>query len=207
MLYVIRRLRARASVSTVLFAALLAGAALALGGAVMAFVAASDASAAPVVGASGMAFYTPPSSLPSGSPGELISYRPATVNLNVTLPAVNAWNVMYLSTNQQGEPDVVTGTVLVPKGAWSGSGARPLVSYAEGTQGLAQKCAPSIQMAEGTEYDGGATIAALQKGYAVAVTDYQGYTTGSVPSYIAGRSEGHAVLDIVRAARQIPSSG
>ena len=207
MLYVIRRLRARASVSTVLFAALLAGAALALCGAVMAFVAASDASAAPVVGESGMAFYTPPSPLPSGSPGELISYRPATVNLNVTLPAANAWNVMYKSTNQQGEPDMVTGTVIVPKATWSGGGERPVVSYAEGTQGLAQKCAPSIQMAEGTEYDGGATIAALQKGYAVAVTDYQGYTTGSVPSYIAGRAEGHAVLDIVRAARQIPSSG
>jgi hypothetical protein len=205
MLYVIRRLRARASVSTVLFAALLAGAALALGGAIVAFVAASDADAAPVVGQSGMAFYTPPSPLPSGSPGELVSYRPATVNLNVTLPAVNAWNVMYLSTNQQGEPDVVTGTVIVPKAAYYGT--RPVVTYAEGTQGLAQKCAPSLQMAEGTEYDGGATIAALQKGYAVAVTDYQGYTTGSVPTYIAGRSEGHAVLDIVRAARQIPSSG
>jgi pimeloyl-ACP methyl ester carboxylesterase len=207
MLIVIRRLRARVSASTILFAALLAGAALALCGAVLAFVTASDAAAAPVLGPSGMAFYTAPSPLPSGSPGELISYRPATVNLNVTLPEANAWNVMYLSTNQQGEPDVVTGTVIVPKAAWSGGGVRPVVSYAEGTQGLAQRCAPSIQMAEGTEYDGGATIAALRKGYAVAVTDYQGYTTGSVPTYIAGRSEGHAVLDAVRAARQIPGSG
>ena len=41
----------------------------------------------------------------------------------------------------------------------------------------------------------------------MAITDYQGYTTGSVPTYIAGKSEGHAVLDIVRAARQIPGSG
>ena len=32
---------------------------------------------------------------------------------------------MYLSTNQQGEPDVVTGTVIVPKAAWSGSGSAP----------------------------------------------------------------------------------
>ena len=62
-------------------------------------------------------------------------------------------------------------------------------------------------MAEGTEYDGGAAIAALRKGYAVAITDYQGYTTGSVPTYVAGKSEGHAVLDVVRAARQIPGSG
>ncbi len=200
MLYVIRPWRMRRFVSAAFATTLLIGAALAL-------IATSDASASPVLGPSGSAFYTAPSPLPSGSPGELISYRPATVNLNVTLPENNAWNVMYLSTNQQGEPDVVTGTVIVPKAAWSGSGARPVVSYAEGTQGLAQKCAPSIQMAEGTEYDGGATIAALRKGYAVAITDYQGYTTGSVPTYIAGKSEGHAVLDVVRAARQVPGSG
>jgi hypothetical protein len=187
---------ARAVIATALFTSAVFGSILA-----------SGASAAPVVGPSGMAFYTPPSPLPSGSPGELVSYRPATVNLNVTLPESSAWNVMYLSTNQQGEPDVVTGTVIVPKAAWSGTGARPLVSYAEGTQGLAQRCAPSLQMAEGTEYDGGAAISALRKGYAVAITDYQGYTTGSVPTYIAGKSEGHAVLDIIRAARQLPGSG
>jgi hypothetical protein len=59
----------------------------------------------------------------------------------------------------------------------------------------------------GTEYDGGAIIAALRKGYAVVVTDYQGYTNGATPSYIAGKAEGHAVLDVVKAAQQVPGSG
>jgi Secretory lipase len=168
---------------------------------------ASVASATPVEGPSGSAFYTPPSPSPAGSAGELVWYRPTTVNLNVTLPAVKAWNVLYQSTDQHGQPDWVTGTVIVPSAKWSGKGERPVVTYAEGTQGLAHECAPSLQMAAGTEYDGGAIIESLKKGYAVTVTDYEGYTNGAVPTYIAGKAEGQSVLDIVRAGRQVPGSG
>jgi pimeloyl-ACP methyl ester carboxylesterase len=170
-------------------------------------VTASAASATPVEGPAGSAFYTPPSAIPAGTTGELIWYRPATVNLNVTLPSNKAWTVLYQSTNQQGQPDPVTGTVIVPTAAWTGKGPRPVVTYAEGTQGLAHTCAPSLQIAAGTEYDGGAIIESLKKGYAVTITDYQGYTNGAIPTYIDGKSEGQAVLDIVRAARELPGSG
>ena len=129
------------------------------------------------------------------------------MNLNVTLPGVSAWSVLYQSTDEQGQPDAVTGTVIVPTASWKGPGQRPVVTIGIGTQGLSQSCAPSLQMASGTEYDGGAIIAALQQGYAVVVTDYQGYTTGAIPTYIAGKSEGRAVLDIVRAARELPGAG
>ena len=167
----------------------------------------SGAAATPVEGPTGSAFYTPPSSTPAGSAGELVWYRPTTVNLNVALPSNKAWTVLYESTGQQGQPDWVTGTVIVPTAKWSGKGERPVVTYAEGTQGIAHQCAPSIQMVEGTEYDGGAIIESLKKGYAVTVTDYQGYTNGAVPTYSAGRAEGQAVLDAVRAGRQVPGSG
>jgi hypothetical protein len=167
----------------------------------------SGASATPVEGPSGSAFYTPPSPSPAGSTGELVWYRPATVNLNVTLPANKAWTVLYQSTDQHSKPDWVTGTVIVPTAAWKGSGPRPVVSYAAGTQGLGHQCAPSLQVAAGTEYDGGAAIESLKKGYAVTMTDYQGYTNGAVPTYSAGKAEGQAVLDAVRAGRQVPGSG
>src|SRR5271163_1309146 len=167
----------------------------------------SGAAATPVEGPAGSAFYTPPSPTPAGAVGELVWYRPASIDLNVTLPSVKAWTVLYQSTGQQGQPDWVTGTVIVPSAKWSGKGERPVVSYAEGTQGLAHQCAPSIQMTEGTEYDGGAIIESLKKGYAVTITDYQGYTNGSVPTYTAGKAEGQAVLDVVRAGRQVPDSG
>lgn len=74
----------------------------------------SGASATPVEGPSGSAFYTPPSPNPTGSAGQLVWYRPATINLNVTLPAIKAWTVLYQSTDQHGQPDWVTGTVIAP---------------------------------------------------------------------------------------------
>jgi hypothetical protein len=174
---------------------------------VASLVTAASAAAAPVVGPAGSAFYNAPSPVPSVAHGTLIQYRPAVVNLGGGAPAVSAYDVMYASQDSTGTPDVVTGTVLVPTALWSGSGTRPLITYAPGTQGLAQQCAPSIQMANGTEYENANIAAALKAGYAVSVTDYQGYTTGATPTYIAGQSEGHAVLDAATAAFQIPSIG
>jgi Secretory lipase len=170
-------------------------------------VMAASASAAPTEGPSGSAFYTPPSETPTGKAGELVRYRPATINLKVTLPSNKAWTVLYQSTAQRGEADFVTGTVIVPTARWTGKGARPVVTLGEGTQGIAPQCAPSKQMITGSEYDGAAIVNALKAGYAVDVTDYQGYTNGAIPTYTAGKAEGQAVLDIVRAARQVPSAG
>src|SRR5271167_1181418 len=168
---------------------------------------ASVASASPVEGPAGPSFYTPPTSEPKGSAGELIWYRPATLNLKVSLPGNKAWTVLYQSTAQRGEPDFVTGTVIEPTASWSGKGSRPVVTIGIGTQGIAPQCAPSKQMITGSEYAGGEIIEALKAGYAVDVTDYQGYTNGAIPTYTAGKAEGQAVLDIVRAGRQVPGSG
>jgi pimeloyl-ACP methyl ester carboxylesterase len=162
--------------------------------------------AAPVQGPTGTMFYSPPSTL-SGAHGDLIWYRTANVDLGDGAPAVSAWNVLYNSQDSLGAANAVTGTVMVPKKAWSGSGSRPVVSYAVGTHGLANSCAPSVQLARGTDYETANIVAALNAGYAVLVTDYQGYTNGATPTYLAGASQGHAVLDIFTAASQIPSSG
>jgi pimeloyl-ACP methyl ester carboxylesterase len=178
--------------------------ALALPLAAIAF-AVSSAYAAPSMGPAGMAFYDAPA--PTGSHGDLISYRSTSVNLGADAPAAQAWNVLYQSTDSVGTANVVTGTVLVPTAAWTGTGTRPIVSYAVGTHGLAQPCAPSLQMAGGTDYEAANIAAALKAGFAVLVSDYQGYTNGATPTYLAGASQGNAVLDIVKAASQIPSAG
>ena len=164
-----------------------------------------SASAAPVVGPAGTAFYNALS--PTGSHGDLLSYRATTVNLGAGAPGVNAWNVMYQSSDSLGAANVVTGTVLVSAAAWTGSGPRPVVLYAVGTHGLAQGCAPSMQLAAGTDYENANIAAALKAGYAVLVTDNAGYTNGATPTYLAGASQGHALLDIFKAATQIPAVG
>jgi hypothetical protein len=162
--------------------------------------------AAPVLSVVDLGFYTAPA-IGSAAKGDLLRYRTATVNLGNGAPAVQAWNVLYRSTDAVGAANVVSGTVIVPATAWSGTGARPMVGYAVGTHGLAQGCAPSIQMARGSDYEAANIAAALNKGYAVLVSDYAGYTTGSTPTYLAGKSQGQAVLDLFRAASLVPGAG
>ncbi|HEX6591330.1 MAG TPA: lipase family protein [Moraxellaceae bacterium] len=162
--------------------------------------------AAPAMNVVDLAFYTKPATLPAAQ-GALIKSRSAVLNLGNGAPTAQAWNVMYRSTDAVGAANAVTGTVIVPTQAWAGSGSRPVLGYAVGTHGLAQSCAPSVQMARGSDYEAANIVAALKAGYAVLVTDYAGYTTGDTPTYLAGQSQGKAVLDLFTAATQVPGAG
>lgn len=114
---------------------------------------------------------------------------------------------MYHSRNAQNADIAVTGTVFTPTLPWLGAGSRPWVDLAVGTQGLGQQCAPSKQFVAGTEQELEPVEALLAKGWGVVVSDYEGYTTGSTPTYVAGVSEAHTVLDMARAAASIPGTG
>ena len=153
-------------------------------------------------------FYTPPSPLPQGRPGSLIRSEPATADEapGVSLPA-HAWTILYRSTTATGQPTAVSGTVLVPTAPWRGSGPRPLVGYAIGSQGLASRCAPSLQLAAGTEYEASLIANVLNRGWAVALTDYPGLGTPGLHPYVVGRALGRSVLDAVRAALQLHAAG
>ncbi|HPL16029.1 MAG TPA: lipase family protein, partial [Spirochaetota bacterium] len=150
-------------------------------------------------------FYTPPSSLPAGRHGDIIKYQEAQVTI-AGAPDFKAWNVMYYSTDALGAPNIVTGTVLVPKKSWSIFSSRPIIAYAVGTHGLCHACAPSAQLAAGTDYENENLAQALGRNYAVVVTDNPGYTIDAVPTYMSGKAQGHALLDIVTAASKIPSA-
>jgi Secretory lipase len=139
--------------------------------------------------------------------GDLLTYRPAAINLGAEAPAFNAWNVIYQSKDGIDSPAPTSGTVFVPKTAWKGNGPRPVILYAVGTHGLAEHCAPSRQFELGTDYEAANIVAALKAGYTVLVSDYQGYLDGTVSTYITGRAQGHAVLDMFKAATAIPDVG
>lgn len=159
--------------------------------------------AAPVEGPSGMLFYSPPNPLPAGSNGDLIWYRAASL-APVDAPFSNAWKVMYHSVDALGAANVVTGAVIVPTSDYEERGDRPVVLYAVGTHGLDQSCAPSNKLEAGIDYESENIAKALNKGYAVLVTDNPGYTLGDIPTYMAGKAQGHALLDIYAAALQVP---
>jgi hypothetical protein len=93
----------------------------------------------------------------------------------------------------------------VPTAAWPGGGPRPIVSVASGTRGIGDSCAPSKFQ---PDYERPVFIdAMLARGWAVAITDYEGLGTPGTHTYIVGRSEGHTVIDAVRAATRLPAAG
>ncbi len=150
-------------------------------------------------------FYTPPATIPAGEPGDIIRARPAKAGPPTARKLANAWQVMYLSTNALGERDVVTGTILVPK---SGTAANaPLVTFAPGTTGPAFRCTVSRFINSGAFYEQAAVNDMLKAGYAIAVTDYEGYHENPETTYVVGRSMGPAVLDAARAATRLPEAG
>ncbi len=168
-------------------------AAVALTAAALAGLAASPASAAvPPEGPAGDAFYTPPNPLPPGQPGDVIWKRTLSSDASAT-----TYLVLYRSTTARGAPTAVSGTVRVPS---TGAATAPIIGVAPPTTGLGDQCAASK---EGL-VSGVSTPAAFnQRGYVVATTDYEGLGTPGVHTYVVGRSEGNAVLDVVRAAQRL----
>ncbi len=81
------------------------------------------------------------------------------------------------------------------------------MDLAAGTQGPGPQCAPSKQFVVDTEQELEPVEALLANGWGVAVSDYEGYTTGSTSTYVAGASEAHTVLDMARAAAAVPGTG
>lgn len=164
---------------------------------------AAGQASAPLPGPFDDSFYLPPTTLPAGSPGDIVRWRQSVPLLN--LLNASAWQVMYLSTNALGQRDAVTGTVLVPKNV--NPATAPIVGFAVGTQGPAFKCTASKAIERGTLYDQSSVNRLLEAGYAVAITDYEGYSPTTTPTYVTGQSEGPAVIDAVRAAQRLPAAG
>jgi Secretory lipase len=148
-------------------------------------------------------FYTPPADLPD-RPGDVIGTAETQFG---TGTAASSTAIKYRSTDATGQPNYVTGTLLVPRAAWTGAGPRPVVAFAPGTQGLGDDCAPSKWLPAGTFYGIPDVQAMLDRGWAVAVTDYEKLGTPGDHTYVVKDAEAHALLDIVRAAQRLPGSG
>ncbi len=157
-------------------------------------------------GPSGLAFYTPPNSTASGTHGSVIWARKLTND--AALPAAgHNYLVLYWSVTAAGKKVAVSGTLALPKGK-PPRGGWPLVSWAHGTTGVADVCAPSRNSATFPEHTGLETANTLLKGwvkrgYAVAQTDYQGLGTPGPHAYLIGRPEARAVIDMARAAHRL----
>ena len=115
-----------------------------------------------------------------------------------------AWRILYTSIGPSGAPIEVSGVVIIPAGPAPPEG-RPIVAWAHPTTGIVERCAPSLARVFFESVQGLSDM--LDRGYIIAATDYPGLGTPEVHPYLVGVSEARAVLDSVRAARQIAGSG
>jgi pimeloyl-ACP methyl ester carboxylesterase len=156
-------------------------------------------------GPKGDAFYEPPSPVPGKRHGALIWTRKLKNGQGVRR-AARPRLVLYRSTTVNGEPTAVSGKLMVPKGKPPKKGW-PIVSWAHGTAGVADVCAPSRYQVNRDDYAKSAYVPLfngyLKAGYAVAQTDYEGLGTPGIHPFLVGRAEGRGVLDIARAARKL----
>ena len=145
-------------------------------------------------------FYTATQQEIAGRPGTIIRKEPLT---GYVPPGASAFRILYRSTGLHGEPIAVSGVLVAPLGVASAAG-HPIVAWSHPTSGVDQPCAPSLspsvlQMIQGLPQ-------MLQRGYVVVATDYPGLGTAGPHPYLVGLSEGRAVLDSVRAARNLPEA-
>ncbi len=133
----------------------------------------------------------------TAAPGTILRSEPLKASW---LPADTsaAYRFLYSSTDgmQPKQHVAVSGYMLFPDGP-APKGGWPVVIWAHGTTGVADRCAPSWMgpRARDTAYLG----AWLKRGFAIVATDYQGLGTPGVHPYLLYQPEAYSLLDAGRA--------
>ena len=112
----------------------------------------------------------------------------------------SAQRLLYVSTGLDGTPVVVSAVVIVPDSAAPTDG-RNVVAWAHPTTGVEPQCAPQLRKEFFDRIPGLAAM--LAQGQVVVATDYPGLGTVGPHPYLIGVSEARAVIDSVRALRQV----
>ena len=157
---------------------------------VAALVLTADADGRVSQGPAGPAFYTPPTPIPGGEHGALIWARPLTGS--AALAGARNTLVLYRSTGLAGQPVAVSGVVSVPRrrpprGGW------PVITYAHGSTGIADQCAPSRDSPSNPAHDDDDYVYPLldrwiRDGFAVLHSDEAGLGTPGIEPYDIGET-------------------
>ncbi len=105
----------------------------------------------------------------------------------------------YWSTGADGKAHLSSGVLMVPAGR-APAGGWPIVAWAHGSRGIADKCAPSERP---TKDDTTELSRWLGRGYAVVSTDYAGVGTPGTPQYYDIEATARNIVDAVSAARDV----
>lgn len=147
-------------------------------------------------------FYTTPSPLPAGQPGELI--RSEEFDEYQLPEGVSAFRILYHSRAARGMDVAASGVVLTPdqsppRGGW------PVIAWAHGFTGTARRCAPSLMR---NLNEGPFLSMYVKLGYAVVATDYVGLGTNFRNASVDMQSNAADVIYSVVASRAaVPQLG
>jgi Secretory lipase len=132
--------------------------------------------------------------------GTVVSAKPLERDLWIPGTTARAFKLTYRTSDARGRRALSTGMVFVPKGR-APRGGWPVISWAHGTSGLADRCAPSRVGPALPRRDRPYLANWMREGYAIVASDYAGLGTRGLPAYLNGRSEAHNIVDMVKAAR------
>lgn len=139
-----------------------------------------------------------------GAPAEAVAGSVQSVEAlppGLGLPGTaREYRITYTTRDAAGRPASSSGVVFVPQGT-PPEGGWPVLSWAHGTVGLGDSCAPSRNPR--TERDANYLAHWLSRGYAIVASDYIGLGTAGVHPYLESGSEANAVIDMVRAGRAV----
>ncbi|GAA2705494.1 alpha/beta fold hydrolase [Actinoplanes palleronii] len=133
--------------------------------------------------------------------GTVLTSTAATLPAELSALATGK-RVQYVTTSITGSITTSTGLVLTPKTGKKNK----VVAWAHGTTGLAYQCAPSINQSVFWNEARIAVAELLSRGWTVTATDYPGLGTAGPHPYLIGNPEARAIIDSVKAARNLDSA-
>lgn len=149
------------------------------------------ASAAAVLPPGQDPFYSPPTGYASAAPGDILRWRKVENSLKNLTGYEDVFQILYRTTDSNGNPQADTTTVIIPKNA----DMTKLVSYQIFEDSSAAQCEPSYAL-QVTGTNGDTSLQEiLDKGWVLNTPDYEGTNN----SYTAGILAGQSTLDSVRA--------
>ncbi|WP_327140279.1 lipase family protein [Nocardia sp. NBC_01327] len=155
-------------------------------------------------------FYHSPVPLGRLAPGTILRSRQVRLGLFGLVPQqIEAWQLLYRTTDLRGAPEAAVTTVLLPWGA-DPAERRPLLSFQCAIDAVAPMCFPSYALRHGARALGSIPqlelpliASALTRGWAVSVPDHEGLGG----HFGAAREPGYRALDAARAALRFPALG
>ncbi|RDI67778.1 lipase family protein [Nocardia pseudobrasiliensis] len=149
-----------------------------------------------------------PPDLAAHARGDILEVRDVTATAAPLLlvPVRQVLQLKFRTTDAHDALSFATASLVVPAAAWTGPGERPVLVNNLPIDALGRACTPSYTLAHGlnadtatTDWIPPTTQLAVLRGYAVLIPDHEGPRMAYAEPYVAG----HAVLDSIRAVRQL----